>query len=339
MSKVWAVVSASPSGWRGVARFGRFADFQRQVGELGAPEAQGWWGGHAVCHALMNGVARVVYVGVAADDLRDPARACAALTQAAGAGPLDGAAIPGDWGLSWAQAVAARWPEVCARGGWSERARLWLDAPDDAHAGPSAPQGVLRFAQALTHPEAAPSVSVVGPWVPTQSPGCWREARLPGSCLVGPLWLGVASHLRGAHGLPAERRLDPATQAAFEAAGAGWLWAAGARALVRLQTPAPLPPEVISVPVTLDERIRAALEEATAQALTQGAAQGPRLWKQLERRAYSALMAFAAAGELVAFDVRCDADTNDGSAQPVIAVHYKTPARVQRLSIRLNALA
>jgi hypothetical protein len=328
-----AVIGVSPRGWRGEGRFGRLADFQKQVGEIGEPGAGDFWGGHAVCHGLMNGVSRVVYSAV--EDVADAAEVAGAVARLRGQGPLAAVVAPGGAGLAWARGVVEAWVALRRGAGEAlgEGATLWLDAPDDG----AGPLGVLGFARALG--AKAQGVCVVGPWVSTQSPGCWRAAKLPGSCLVAPLWLGATAHLRGAHDL-SDARLDPATQAALEEAGAGWLRASGVRRQVVLQTPHPKRAEAQGErpPVTLDERIRAALQEATQEALEQGLAQGPKLWKQIERRAYSALMAFAAGGEVVAFDLRCDAETNDGSAQPVVSVQYRTPQRVQRLSIRLGAL-
>ncbi len=208
---------------------------------------------------------------------------------------------------------------------------LWLDAPDDPN-----PQTVLDFTRAAgldgVHAHA------VGPHIPTQSPGCWKMTRLPGSCVLGALLLGTARQLKGAHE-PNTKLLDPATLTEFSRAGAGWLYPTGTRGLVGLQVPAPLHVAERPKALTLEDRIRAALQEATEATVSQGLPQGPKLWKQLERRATATLAEFRTSGEISQFALRCDAETNDDSPEPVIAVWYKTPQRVQQLSLRFQNLS
>lgn len=325
-----AIIGTSSKGWRGAARFGKFSEFQKHVGELGLPDGGDFLGGHAACHALMNGVARVAYAAV--QNPLNVEEIVGAFSALRAHGPFDALVIPGVRTPVQAQLLVQAWERERKQNPslWGE-AGLWLDAPDDLN-----PQTVLDFVRAAgldgeyTH--------AVGPHIPTQSPGCWKMTRLPGSCVLGALLLGTARQLRGAHE-PNTKQIDPGTLAEFSRAGAAWLYPTGARALVGLQVPGPLHIAATPKALTLEDRIRAALQEATEATVSQGLPQGPKLWKQLERRATATLAEFRTSGEISQFALRCDAETNDDSAEPVIAVWYKTPQRVQQLSLRIQNLS
>lgn len=61
------------------------------------------------------------------------------------------------------------------------------------------------------------------------------------------------------------------------------------------------------------------------------------LWRRVERDVGAALRPLLTSGILTWLHVRCDEETNQGSAQdPVVEVVYRTPQRVEQVVIRVG---
>jgi hypothetical protein len=333
---VLGVVGAAPGGARGPLRADRFDRFQRVAGALEAAPRGGWPAGHAVCHALLNGVPRVVYLAVAA--ATPAALAEAARRLVADEGPLAALVAPGVADVAAARAVAAAVAAAAEeRGG--EPPLVWLDAPDGADEA-----ALLAHAGAVGADGAR--VRLVAPWVATLSPGRRQAERLPGACLVAPLGLGVAGALRGVHDLAPG--LPPDAIRRLRAAGCDVLVAAGPRRQVALAGPPPrpwrpappgdgAPPDAAGAPPTardLAGEVAAALETACTP-LAVGAAPTASLCRTLERQARTALEPLRRAGRVTAYALRCELERQpDGGLAPVVEVGLRLPDRVREVVVR-----
>jgi hypothetical protein len=320
----------------GPRRFGRFADFQRHAGEMEAAPVGGYRAGHAACHALMNGVSRVV-LGPVEDDGR--ARPLAeAVARLMADQPVDILVVPGLVDPPLVRAVVEAFGDAAVGHGPGPAGRLptlWLDAPDGSQA-----DDVLEYRRSLGGD--ARRVRVVMPHVPTITPGRRQWERLPPSCLVAPLHLGTTPYLRGVHEADDFQDIEAARR--LHRAGCGLLVPVGVRRAVRLAFPLPMPP-----PRSEDDRapddeptdplvaeLRPALADACAP-LLDGAPNTPSLWKSLERTCASVLMAYVKSDAIAGFVVRCDPDTNEGSPDnPVVEVILKRHRPVRDVVVRLT---
>ncbi len=151
-------------------RGGRFDRLQRILGSLESAPADAYPALHAACHALMNGIDRVVISSPRADE---PAAWAAALHRLLAVDSYPVVVAPG--GPS--ESLIAEFCTVAH----TKTSCLWVDD------GASDVDGRWR---------------AVAQGVPTCSPGRTRMERLPGSALVAPLHLARVSSLRGIHGRP-----------------------------------------------------------------------------------------------------------------------------------------
>ncbi len=327
------IVGTSPCDARGVRRFARFADVQRVLGELEAVRPGTFPAGHAACHALMNGVPRVVFHGVG-DVAREAPGAVQTLVRG---GEVALIVVPGLQATEVTGAVVSAFEAERRLAGASAAGSdvtLWLDTP----------AGVPLRELAQQRRDAAQAswaVRYVVPPVRTISPGCRAFESLPATCLVAPLALGCTAALRGVHEIDAP--CDAELRRELVAAGCGVLEARGLRRLVHLAAALPVLPSTEPPPVEgaegLSARIEAALEDA-CRGMGDGPAPGPALWKSLERQAQAVLARFQQAGDIEAFVARCDADTNEGAlAGPVVEVLVRLPRRVRSVVVRLAPLA
>jgi hypothetical protein len=324
------VLGRSPMGRPGPVAVTRFSDFQRLVGELEGAAPAGYPAGHAACHALMNGLERVVFCGVR--DETSPEELVAAFERLVAEGPVAMLVAPGVVGAAPALVAAfLAWEgreRAAGRLGLGD-ASLWLDAPD----GVEVTEVVVRQAALSPDPRL---VRVAWPWVATLSPGRRQAERLPPTCLVAPLYLGTAAHLVGVHTV---ERVGAAEEAALREAGAALLSEqVGRRRLVGLAFPParPVAAPAEAPPEALEARLELALREALEAAIREMPA-GPGLWKTLERDAKTVLRRFAQRGEIAAFKVRCDDETNQGLVDGVgVEVIVRVPQRVQELIVRMT---
>jgi hypothetical protein len=321
---VLGVIGTSPKGLRGPAAFGRFDAFQAAAGDF--ETSAGFLAGHAVCHALMNGITRVVFCGTA--DLADPEAVRDALRRLIGTGEPEVVVAPG-LGTPVVESLVPVFER--ASQGFEPRPVLWLDGPDRADV-----VGIQAFRDRLGgDPDV---VRVVVPHVPTISPGRRSAERLPPTCLIAPLFLGTAPFLKGVHEI--DSVLGPDDREILRACGCGLLETAGPRRLVRLAFPAPrVPEEAADGPAPEDDpeaRVRRAVASAI-EPLIDGAVNGPALWRSIERVARGVLDGFKRQGIVEAFVARCDADTNEGSpSAPVLEVVVRLPKRVREVVIRVE---
>jgi len=314
------ILGDSPNGVVGPLRAGRFDRFQEQVGWLEAVRAGEYLAGHAACHALMNGVDRVVFAGLG--EAATPEEVGQAVHRLRDLGPLDLVVAPGLVEPSLARTLA----EAVRAGG----SRLWLDAPPGADV-----EAVLTHAAAVADGD---HVRVVSPRVPTITPGRRQLEPLPATCLVAPLHLGTRPRLRGVHECPAPP--GPDARRALEEAGCGLLEAVGRRRLVRLAFPAPLcHREDTPAPSGPEARLEALLRDACALCLD-GGPSNPTLWRRLERAVTSRLEELRRRGEVTAYVVRCDEETCGGvGGSPVVEVVVRLPSRVREVVVRVGSTA
>ena len=309
-------VGSSPAGVLGPIRASRWARFQELMGELEPTPPGSYLAGHAACHALMNGVSRVTFAGLPDGD--GPDRIADAVRRLARAEPPDLLVAPGVVAADAARALVDASAEL-------PDCEVWLDGPRGSSAD-----------AAIAHASAVGAdgrrVRLVVPWVPTLTPGRRRLEPLPGTCLVGPLRLGVCASLRGVHECPAPPNQDDLRGLAE--AGCGLLTATGVRRLVGLAFPRPRPIQA-ERPPTLDERLRAELADRL-EPLCAGQPNDHMLWKRLERSATSLLEDWRRSGRITGYTIRCDEETSE--ERPVVEVWLETPARPGRLVVRLSQL-
>ncbi|MBN1944494.1 MAG: hypothetical protein JW797_02405 [Bradymonadales bacterium] len=348
-SPTLGVIGRSPLGFSGTFRTGRLEHFQKQVGPIESCEAAQYLAGHAVCHALMNGIGRVAFVS-----LSDPSELAAiegAVARLLESGPVDLVVIPGLVEVEPARAVVRTFQQ------WVDRQTalaaepasdletgtapidlyadeipltLWLDAPRGA-----SPEEVLAHRRAVGGDPRR--VLVATPWVSTITPGRRAAESLPPSCLVGPLFLGTTLFLKGVHELPSPP--EPTWQEKLRRTGCGLLVAEGWRRQVRLAFPPPLRlpfARDLLQPTTLETRIQRDLRVACEPALADYPL-GPELYKTLVRQARGVLTAYRDRGEITRFGVRCDEETNldmkDGAA---MEIWVQVPRRVREVIFKVE---
>lgn len=328
------IIGRTPKGLEGPSFVDSFRVFQRVAGELEAATPTAFPALHAVCHATMNGAAPLAFYGV--EDIWDPAALGAALRGLRGAYPeLAMVVVPG------LRKPAAEPPveQVAALVDAQKSEIIWLDAPTHSSA-----DEIVAYREAL--PGDRDLVRVVTPEVYTISPGRRSFEALPPTCLIGPLSLGEAIHLRGMHrDLPALGNPD---RKRLEEAGCGLLVSgAPPQKPIRLAFPPPLGGSAI-VPAdearpedrdgTLEGRIQAALDLACHDAVASGRS-GPDLWKLIEREGRAVLARFVSSGELRGFRLRCDEETNRGMVSGVgVEVLVETPKRVRSVHVRMTVM-
>lgn len=310
-----AVAGALPCGPLPARRVTAFRTFQSVAGELEVAPAAQFPALHAVCHALMNGIAAVHVVGVENSEAQSVAASLAELATRPDVVML---LCPGDHGPDALRAIAGTVPDGLP---------LWLDAPRYGSV-----QDVAELHTELV--AIRPNTRLIGPFVSTISPGRRATEPLPGSALAAPLLLGVCEELRGVHEAPG--RLSTADATLLRNAGCGRLAAGGPRRTIRLAFPAPERIQTQSPP-NLEQRMRDALELVFA---THGyATRRPSLYRSVERDAKAAMERFVRAGQLTRVHVRCDEETcrdaHDGLGVEVV---YQTPRRVEHLVLRVSSV-
>ncbi|MGM0576202.1 MAG: hypothetical protein ACQEXJ_10780 [Myxococcota bacterium] len=309
------IVGAAPRSVRGPVRATSFRVFQRLVGEL---EAAPYLAGHAACHALMNGVERVLFAGVGDPD--DAEDVDSAVRRLLATDEVTCLVAPDVTEPAVLRRVVETWATADVDPGC-----LWLDAPEGA-----TPEEVVEWRADLGgDPER---VRVATPWIPTHSPGTRAVETLPPSCLVPALHLGSATTLRGVHDAPGPPPTDDVER--LRDAGCGLLVPRGRRREVALAFPPPLPTD--RAPTPPPDPVAEAVREATRDlALT--APNGPALWSSLERSARGALERLRRRGVLSTFHVRCDQETHEGHPDaPVLEVRVRYPRRVHEIVIRVE---
>jgi hypothetical protein len=316
------IIGESPIGHLGILRAGNFAKFQNHVGRLEEHGPEQFPAGYAVGHALMNDVAGVLFYGV--ENARHPGQLREAVRDLATQSGLRMLVVPG---LTDEVVVEEL---IAAVGDFAARLTLWLDPPVD-----SLPDDVVAFRSRLSGNRQ--SVRVAWPWVPTVSPGRRTSEELPPSCLIGPLYVGSVKRLQGAHelGLPPA----PAVKSMLKAARCGLLVRTGKRRLIALDFPDPIGrPAGESDPLTLDEKIEAALDDISARKLAAGL-RGKSLWKNIERESRPVMLGFQRRGEILSYRLQCDEETNQGEPAGVhIEVWYNTPRRVAEVILKISVM-
>ncbi len=302
------VIGVAPRALAGPVRVRKFGDFQRLVAPV---EAGPYLAADAVCHALMNGVEVVTFAPVPSLDERGALVAAAERLAREG---VDAIVAPG---LVDVEAARKLWEAVAG-----DEVVLWVDAPDGAD-----------VAAVLAHRERlGPGPRVAWPWVPTVTPGLRAQRRLPATCLVAALGLGVTGALRGVHEPPATPSAE--ALASLEAAGCDVLVARGRRRQIALVRP--VRSRARGESGTAGDPVERLLEAALAP-LVMGATNGPALWRSLERAGRVALEPLVRAGVYSRAWVRCDADTNaDGGRDPVVEVRLTAPDRVREVVLRVS---
>ncbi len=316
--RLLGVLGLPPRPAAHTVRVRKLADFERLVAPPGPGGA--FPAGHAVAHGVMVGQQPVAFRACAADTAAAWVAALAALLSD---DTVACVVAPGATALDTQRALAAAFEGW--RGARSDVA-LWLDPPDDD------PAAAVARRQALGPPSRG--VRLALPSVRSITPGLGRASRLPASCVVGPLALGLARHLPGLHEV--ERRYGPRELAALREAGCGALVARGPRRLVSLAFPPPLPRPASTTPLgaaPAADPIERAVREATEH-LIEGRRDGPALWRALEREATRIMEGLVARGVVSAYAARSDAETWEAAGgHPCVEVVYRTPRRVRQVKI------
>lgn len=327
------LLGACPRQVQGPAAFDTFARFQHHLGELEAVAAGSYPVAHAACSAFMNGLPRVAFAGVV--DLARPEAWAEAVTRLVDAWEPALVAAPGLVDPGLVRPLVAAFAARAARLQDREPPVLWLDAPDRADAA-----AVLAHAAAVG--ADGEGVRVAAPWVPTLTPGRRQYERLPPTCLLAPLALGLATELKGVSEPEAPFPLDDLAH--LEAAGAGILAAQGPRrlvggafSLVRPKAP-PMGPAT-NVPPGFDDAasaIERELDDLSVTLQRQGL-KGPSLWKSLVREGSTLLNGYKARGVIAGFVLRCDESTGSTpEGHPVVEVGLAVPSRVEQVVLRVG---
>jgi len=327
------LLGTCPKGVQGPAAFDTFARFQEHLGELEAAPAGSYPVAHAACSAFMNGLPRVAFAGVV-----DPARPEAwaeAVTRLFDAWEPTLVAAPGLVDPALVRPLVTAFAGRVARLSGREPPVLWLDVPDRAGAA-----AVLAHATAVG--ADGEGVRVAAPWVPTLTPGRRQYERLPATCLVAPLALGLVGALKGVSEPEPPYSLDDLAR--LEAAGAAVLAAVGPRRLVgaafALERPkvpplgpqAPVPPGFDEAAATIERE----LDDLSVTLQHQGL-KGPSLWKSLVREATTLLNGYKARGVIAGFVVRCDESTGStAEGHPVVEVGLAVPSRVEQVVLHVG---
>ena len=313
------IVGVVPSGFVGAYRATSFQAFQKVGGVLEAAPPQGFPALHAVCHALMNGIDAVQFVGVGEiDDIEPIARA---VTQLVGLG-VALVVCPGLSVKEHGSTLASTFAET------DTKATLWLSAPAGA-----TPTEAMELQKQFRGSKDA--VRVVLPHIQTLSPGRRALELLEPAALVGPLALGTVVHLKGTHEVP---KPPPANvRDDLRAAGLGLIVPSGARRLAALAFPEALSTPVDKAPAvpTLHQRIERALDIVCDQYA--GWRSHHSTWKSIERDARSVMRKFQSRGEVADFKVRCDEETNLDCHDAIgLEVLYTVPKRVQEFVLKMR---
>lgn len=344
---VVGILGPSPRGIEGPIRVGRFDQFQRQAGEIEQAAPGSFWAGHAACHCFMNGVARVVFSGVQEPEVpRSWLGALSRLFLDEEPG-LELLIIPGIEDPDLSAQLLGRFlasTDSAASYGHREPPTLWLDAPDHASV-----DEILRYAERIG--ADGERVRLATPRISVISPGRRSYERLPASCLIAPLALGLADALGAVHDLDGpEAALDIDDLGRLQAAGCGVLAPRGKRqqlaaafSLERPRAPdlSPHAPELLSEPLPsnfagvsarLEEDLEAATRDLSGAGLRGGALRAAAL-----REARAVLSGYKARGEIAGFVARCDEETCAGAeGEPVVEVHLNFPKRVSQVRLELR---
>jgi hypothetical protein len=304
----------------------RWDQFQKQAGFLEAAPLGTYWPGHAACHAFLNGLPRVVAAPLEGPP-DEPASWTRALTRVLGAFPVAALVAPGLRSPAAQQALIDTFLSAGARGG-----TLWLDGPAGA-----TPAALVAHRRAL-RPED-PRVRCVGPDVPTLTPGRRVLERVPATCLVAALGLGVTPALRGAHApewTPKAGQLDLIAGVPVDL-----LVPRGRRKLVALAaglagadiTPAVVPaPPPLTLEAVVSQTLEAALLTLEASTL-----RGVALAKAAERNARGALTRLVERGLITRFRVEADPPDARSSVEGLaLQVWISTPKRVRHFTLRMQ---
>ncbi len=328
-------------------RVDTFAKFQELCGELESAAPGTYWVAHAACHAFMNGMERVI---LAPADPSAPEQVQRALRALLPQRP-ELIAMPGDHPTH--DRLVTTLQDWRREQGLDPRDFPWLllDAPPQASL-----SALCAEHDPDTHPPPPPWLHRVWPWVSTLSPGRRGEERLPGTCVAAALLRGTTHRLRGVHEIPV--RPSHADLARARAAGIDVLGVFGQRRLVGLHHGPPksappatddasqahagatalAPPGIAPLPAVeapWAERLNLALNDACQEEIRRHA-NGPRLWKTLERRCRAILQGYQQATHITRFHVRCDEETASwGYGQPVVEILLWLPQRVQHLHFRV----
>ena len=314
------LIGSCPTHVAGPIRGDRFDRLQQHLGRLEGASATDHPALHAACHLLMNGVDRVVFVGV--PPAATPEDWHSAMDRLNNADNYAAVLIPGDpYDLS--EHAVAHWLRV------APETPLWLDAPS----GPLPEQ--LAFRATLP----SDRVRMVTPRIPTQSPGRRCSESLPGSIFGLVLALGTTPILRGVHGAPGSRPLGEMEQ--LRAAGVDQLMVAAPSGRITLRAghttsgPHLASP---SAPMSLATHIQELLR-GLAEPLLLTERYDEHLRKRLERAATVALEPMVRKGTLTSYRVQClfaEAEQEPGF---IFEVALREPKRVKALVLRFNPLA
>ncbi len=334
---ILAIVQTLPKHPQRLVRVDSFASFQSLCGMI---EDTSYLAAHAACHGKMNGISRIL----AADaDIADLSSVRHALDLVFNGGPFDALVIPGLTDAAQQLEICAMCQPHCLDFDF----RLFLDPPQRTET------AKITKLQAML-PRFA---SYCWPYVSTVTPGRRSAEWIPPSCLIAPLALGTATHLRGVHDLPSmspddiallnenhveimvNRRQGPRTVVA---------------ALVPPSHAAPQPTnaftEVQGIPVhddepqtSVDAQIEAKESAIEAQILAevemhardlykQYVKNDAMLWSALTRSATAVLMQARSTGLIKSYKVRCDAETASWGTPdtPVVEILLEFPKRVKQ---------
>lgn len=334
------IIQSLPHAPRNPVRTDSFSKFQAICGLI---EREDYLAAHAACHATMNGIERTTAVHA---DISSAESIFGALSRILAdetpGGGIRTLVIPGLTDFALQTAVCDRCREAASQRPFD----VFFDPPEAAD-----------FSEIIAHQKTLPRfASLCLPYVATVTPGRRSADLLPPSCLIAPLALATATHLRGVHDMPGLSRDDAATLArggvrvmmpkTIDRRRVLSLFYAGQSDALACNAQMPPRGNIVwsdgAAQAISDEeaRFEAELEEMLqtqcAECLRAHPVNNRDLWAALSRAATSALMHAKSHGKIAGYRVRCDEETASWGYPdcPAVEIVIQYPKRVR--SVKLN---
>ncbi len=337
------ILQSLPNAPRNPVRTDSFSKFQAICGYI---EREDYLAAHAACHATMNGIERTTAVHA---DMTSAESIFGALSRIladeTAAGIIRALVIPGLTDFALQTAICDRCREAASQRPFD----IFFDPPEAA-----------GLSEILSHQKTLPRfASLCMPYVATVTPGRRSADLLPPSCLIAPLALSAATHLRGVHDMPGLSRDDAATLARCGVRVMMPKTADRRRVLALFyadQSDAPASTAKTqprgnivrsddAAQAISDEEIRFEAELAQtlqmqcAECLRAHPANNRDLWAALSRAATSALMHAKSRGQITGYRVRCDEETaSRGNPDcPAVEIVIQYPKRVRSVTLNIGS--
>lgn len=341
------IIQSLPNAPQNIVRTGAFSKFQAICGLI---ERTDYLAAHAACHATMNGIARTT---AAHADISRPESLFDALSRIlADENPDSGVRALVIPGLTDPRLQI----EICGRCRETAKQRafdIFFDPPPDA-----------TVASVIAQQQALPRfASLCWPYVPTVTPGRRDTTILPPSCLIAPLALATATHLRGVHDMPDPdpdgattlakhgiRVLMPKTvdrrrvlslfyvSAADATSYASPFRDAGTPRRANISTAGDAAQAISQDEIRFETELQETLQAKCAECLRAHPVNNRDLWGALSRTVTSVLMHAKSRGRITGYHVRCDEETAGWGTPdvPVVEILIRYPKRVRSVKFNVN---